>query len=271
MADSFVFSGTWAKAMAGLPGEVRLEVYDAVVRYGLTGETTKLKRLAGVAFEFIKQDMDANSQRKEHISNVRSKSASKKNFANVCKQTQAKKILLDFAETDEKSDSDSRAHVKEENNKNIGTVYKDNNNKKKENAQKKEKADTDGCDGEVDVRKFIAYFCSTMEAKKAVIPHRLAYTPRREAAVKARAREHGKEALKIVTEKAAESDFLNGKSGNSWLANFDWIFRPNNFVKVLEGNFDNVKTNSNGNNIGKQDAKRSTEATVHSAEDFEDV
>lgn len=272
MEESFVFRGTWAKAMAGLPAEVRLEVYDAIVRYGITGKLSGLKRMAEVAFEFIKQDMDFQKSRSERLSSVRAKAASKNNFANVCKQTEAKNILLDNDENGEKSASTSRAHVKEVINKNISTVYKEDINKKKENAQKKEKAETDCSEGgDIDVRAFITYFCSAMEAAKAVIPHRCAYTERRAAAVKARAREHGKEALKTMTEKAAASDFLNGRSAGSWVASIDWLLRPNNFVKVIEGNYDNQKQSSNGNNNRRENAKRATEASEHTSAEYEDV
>jgi hypothetical protein len=39
--------------------------------------------------------------------------------------------------------------------------------------------------------------------------------------------------------KASQSDFLNGKSRSGWIADFTWLFRPSNFQKVLEGNYDN--------------------------------
>jgi hypothetical protein len=40
----------------------------------------------------------------------------------------------------------------------------------------------------------------------------------------------------------AQSDFLSGKSGK-WKASFDWILKPANTVKILEGNYDNKKDN----------------------------
>ena len=43
------------------------------------------------------------------------------------------------------------------------------------------------------------------------------------------------DALKI----ALQSDFLNGKNDNNWKADFEWIFLPTNFVKILEGKYTN--------------------------------
>lgn len=36
-----------------------------------------------------------------------------------------------------------------------------------------------------------------------------------------------------------KSDFLTGKNGNWNGCNFDWIFKPQNLIKILEGNYDN--------------------------------
>ena len=59
--------------------------------------------------------------------------------------------------------------------------------------------------------------------------------------VRARIAEHGKAAMIIAIEKAAASDFL---AGSPWF-NFDWLIRPNNFDKIISGNYDN-KTTTHG-------------------------
>ncbi len=46
------------------------------------------------------------------------------------------------------------------------------------------------------------------------------------------------EKIKTVFELTANSKYLNGKKqGNEWKANFDWIFKEKNFLKILEGNY----------------------------------
>jgi uncharacterized phage protein (TIGR02220 family) len=62
---------------------------------------------------------------------------------------------------------------------------------------------------------------------------------KRKATVRARIKEHGKERFKEVIDKAGESGFLNGKNDREWKADFDWIMRPTNFIKILEGNYEN--------------------------------
>lgn len=61
----------------------------------------------------------------------------------------------------------------------------------------------------------------------------------RKAFFEARVREYGITSAYRVMIKAAESGFLNGGGRNGWLANFEWIFKPNNFPKVLDGYYDN--------------------------------
>lgn len=43
-----------------------------------------------------------------------------------------------------------------------------------------------------------------------------------------------------VFENVHKSDHLSGRRPNSdWKASFDWIFKPENFIKILEGNYQN--------------------------------
>ena len=56
--------------------------------------------------------------------------------------------------------------------------------------------------------------------------------------LRARAKEHGREAIFQMIDKAVSSSFLNGNNKRGFVATFDWLIRPNNFPKVLEGNYD---------------------------------
>ncbi len=74
------------------------------------------------------------------------------------------------------------------------------------------------------------------------IPKIAKMTERRTSAIHARVSEYGSEAIATVIAKAAASVFLNGGGAKQFVATFDWIFLPNNFPKILEGNFDNPPT-----------------------------
>lgn len=48
-----------------------------------------------------------------------------------------------------------------------------------------------------------------------------------------------------VIKRAGKSDFLCGKNEKSWKADFDWIFNPTNFLKIMEGKYDNKEGKKN--------------------------
>lgn len=66
-------------------------------------------------------------------------------------------------------------------------------------------------------------------------------TDGRKRAIKARAEEYDLKMIGTVFTKVSESDFLNGENDKGWTADFDWIFKPSNFIKILEGKYDNKK------------------------------
>ena len=66
-------------------------------------------------------------------------------------------------------------------------------------------------------------------------------TDARKRAVNARVKDFGPESVDKVISIVAASDFLHGRNKSDWCADFDWIFRPANYAKILEGNYDNKK------------------------------
>ena len=95
---------------------------------------------------------------------------------------------------------------------------------------------------------FKKFFNSEIKNGNSVIMQIRAVTGGRAMTLKARLREYGEAALKEAVMKAVKSDFLNGKNNKGFVASFDWIMRPNNFPKVLEGNYDNNKIPPHGAN-----------------------
>ncbi len=76
-------------------------------------------------------------------------------------------------------------------------------------------------------------------AERSNLPRCTKLTAKRVEAVCARAKEYGLETVREVIAKAEASNFLNGRARADFRASFDWIFAPANFVKILEGNYDN--------------------------------
>ena len=69
-------------------------------------------------------------------------------------------------------------------------------------------------------------------------------TEARKRAIKARLKDYGLEEIKRAFNLAGQSDFLKGSSG--WQASFDWLMKPANMTKVLEGNYTNRASPAGG-------------------------
>ena len=73
--------------------------------------------------------------------------------------------------------------------------------------------------------------------------------------IRARIREHGKAAFAETIEKATASDFLKGQNDRGFKATFDWLMKPSNFQKTLEGNYENRQNRQKGHkaSVGTSD------------------
>lgn len=112
---------------------------------------------------------------------------------------------------------------------------------------------------DVDFNAFQAFFNKCVTGTP--IPLIKSMTNKRKGMVRARIKEHGKDTVVEVIRKAAASDFLSGGTGR-FIANFDWIFKPNNFLKISEGNYDKIIINNNRNgrqNINSNNGRRTAE------------
>ncbi len=87
----------------------------------------------------------------------------------------------------------------------------------------------------IDYEKLIAFWNEKTKCKWGKLT---TIENNRRKMLRARIAEHGKTALITAIEKAAASDFL---AGAPWF-NFDWMIRPNNFDKIISGNYDNKAT-----------------------------
>ena len=58
-----------------------------------------------------------------------------------------------------------------------------------------------------------------------------------------RVNEYGADKVLEAIEKIKQSPFLQGKNNRGWTITFEWFVKPNNFIKVLEGNYVDKKIN----------------------------
>lgn len=62
----------------------------------------------------------------------------------------------------------------------------------------------------------------------------------------ARIKEYGLDIVLETIENIRYSSFLKGQNNKNWTITFDWLIKPNNFTKVLEGNYRDKGDSNNG-------------------------
>lgn len=67
----------------------------------------------------------------------------------------------------------------------------------------------------------------------------IAVTGKRETMLNARINQYGIDQVVKAIKSIENSKFLQGQNPKSWVIYFDWFVKPNNFIKVLEGNYTN--------------------------------
>ena len=92
--------------------------------------------------------------------------------------------------------------------------------------------DTDDKSQPINYNRIMTYWNNNSMMKEITV-----ITDKRKSVLHARIKEHGEEAIYKMIDQAKDSSFLRGNNKQSWTANFDWCIRPNNFVKILEGNY----------------------------------
>lgn len=88
----------------------------------------------------------------------------------------------------------------------------------------------------IDFNKLIKFF----NDNRGSLPEVKKLTESRKKRIESIEKQYGKELIQVVIEKARDSDFIQGRKTN-WIGSFDWIFKPENFIKIAEDNYINKK------------------------------
>ena len=84
----------------------------------------------------------------------------------------------------------------------------------------------------------------------------------------ARIKEYSKDDVLTVIENVKYSDFLKGNNNRNWTADIDWILKPNNFIKILEGNYNKGKEHLKRKDIPSFNANTNYKASTNIDEGY---
>lgn len=237
--DSFVFYREWYEIVTNCDEQTQLSMYRAIMDYVFLG-TIPTDPALQLVFPLIKLRLDSDCA-KWVASKEQRREAVKRRWEKE-KNLRFDTSVYDRMRPDTKVYESIRADTNDTVYVNV-YGYKDTNVSMDTN-NKDTNVSTSSCDDSVvDFAKMMSYWNEIMASKS--IPQIQKMTDRRKAMVKARVKEYGKDAIQKVIINAAESLFLNGGGDRGVVFDFDWIFRPNNFPKVLEGYY-NIKRMNNG-------------------------
>lgn len=248
-----VFYRNFYEAIKGLPVELKAEVYDAVMEYGLNGEEpTALSTMARTIFVLIKPSIDTNNTRYENGKGGGRPKKHEEQTKNEIVKTE-RKPNENQTETKQKPTNNINNEYEYENENNIIDIHTEDELPILVPEVVIEK---------VNYEKIVKRF---NEMLVPMLPKVAIISDARKQAIKAIYNKHGTESIEKVFCKVKDSAFLRGDNEQGWKCNFDWIFKERNFIKILEGNYDDE--NRRTNNL-KTDKRRANEKAIEAFIDY---
>ena len=252
---SYIMYKSWNPLLESLPPEQLYEVFHAIIKYQ-NGEETNIKDpVIQAIFKMFKKQFeeDENKWGKERQQRI---DAGRK--GGKAKPTEYKECLAEVSEAKEclaplskvkQTQANQAVMVEVEGNvevedsvdvKNILPPYSPPKGGKADSSLRSESREnvsvytppkTDRTDYQAVLDAFHES-CSSL-------PKVLKLSDSRKKAIKARLNDFGLEEIKRAFVLTEQSDFLKGTNTNGWQASFDWLMKPANLTKVLEGNYEN--------------------------------
>ena len=256
---TMIFYASWRDAIRTLPDAERLAVYEAAIDFAMSGAEPDLTGMAALAFSFIRQDIEGTVAGYEKMCE-RNRANGRKGGAplgnrNAAKNKQDNPAAVPVEETTQNNQEQPSEIKNNPNNPTETETETETETKDKDKIQEsvtpqeQAPASLSGADApdpsepeeesKINLKSLLAFVNAELAKGKSTMPRLRTIDGTRRAHTLARIREHGEDALREVVRKAAVSDFLNGNNIRGWAATYDWLVLPNNFIKVLEGNYDN--------------------------------
>lgn len=240
---SFVFYEDWFKMISKQDESVRVKIYDAICMYVFEGKEPA-DPLILMAFELIKEKVERDRDKFERIREKR-REAGKRHKGNqyTSRLEQVEQVFQNGTNgtngTENENGNENGTLINECHNNNIASPSKEGDvlHSDEGNAA----ADASGCGKKVDYAALTRFWNQLVQDRAMAKIAGINENTKRRQHVAARVREYGKTRFALGLKKASESRFLNGGGKNGRIFTFDWVVLPNNFPKVLEGNYDDAK------------------------------
>ena len=235
---SFTFFRSFYEAAQAIDDKsMRADFYEAVCEYAMYG--TIREDLSGVAlamFLLAKPNIDV-SRKKAEAGSRGGKST----------KQEVSKTEANDNQTESKSEADSKQTVSktEANGKQNGSKREANAKQTASDRDKRIEIENRDSDNNLTISDEIV--CRTKDVRRVQEAwnklglsqvNKILPDTERGRMLKKRISDYGVDTVLEAIEKVGKSSFLTGHNDKGWQATFDWFIKPNNFPKVLDGNYD---------------------------------
>ena len=281
--DSVIYYKRWAKIASQMDDRLRLILFDTLNSYILDGTLPEEDSPVYWVFLLMLEQLKVDEKRYEEISAKRKDAIKKRWEKKIQKNTNDTNVYKSKQKIQKNTNDTLNDNDNDNDNGNISTLSGTMDSSLsspivEDNIIESKASTSTGVDERLvltppeseekkgkDLSDNVMRFWNHTMIDPIAIPTIAKMTPKRRSMVNARVKEFGINAVYKAIHRASESSFLNGGGSKGFIADFDWVFRPNNFPKVLEGNYDDVKPNNvngNGNTNGQQKSREQREADL---------
>lgn len=240
MRDRFTFHRHWMDDGDEMTEQERHEYLDAIVRYGLYGKRKAMSQYVRGRMITVMREMDEEAAKEEHITAVRREAGRKGGQANRSKpkQTEAKEAIAS-----QPYNKDTRVPARRQAyTDGISTslcsvdIISSSSSSSTDNTGSGVAAAGGGRGGN---SPFVSLWNEAIKAAGSPIRTIRSVTPgtKRHTLVLGLVKQYGEDGVREAIGRLLACDYTNGGSNIGWLPTFDWFVQPDNFQKVLEGNF----------------------------------
>ncbi len=252
----------WREVLNDFDDKLYRELMEAIFDLGLDNKETATSPLVKVAMKLIKPQIlrdweKAEERRKRNKMNglKGGRPLSQENPENPAGSAETQKTHSVISVTEKPKEpsggiyiKNKKQEIKYEKQEDILDEQSSSLALSTENAAPKEKP--------IDYVGIMNFYNKSMHGRK--IAQIRGLSEDRKQAIHARIVQYGIDAVYEVITKAARSDFLNGHNDKNWSPDATWLFGPKNFIKVLEGRYDNNSPFGNGNNGNSNEQRART-------------
>ena len=253
---SYIMYKSWNPLLESLPPEQLYEVFHAIIKYQ-NGEETNIKDpVIQAIFKMLKAQFEEDDNKWEKERQQRIDAGRKGGKA---KPTEYKECLAEVSEAKEclaplskvkqtQANQAVMVEVEVEGNVEVEDILPPYNPPKGGEVDSSLRSESrQNIDGYTPPKPERTDYQGVLDAYHECCPSFPAViklTETRKRAIKARLKDYGLDEIKRAFSLAGQSDFLKGSSG--WQASFDWLMKPANMTKVLEGNYTNRASPAGG-------------------------